>query len=179
MKISNDPNLKNYFKIYSKILSIIIRAAKKLHYDKLISNFNNKIKATWNIIKTITGKSTNNIEVQLLNIKGKITDNYHLIADSLNNYFLTIVGKINSNNAKSDHFIEFDIDKHPSYLLQVFPTPFPEIKFKLTSTKEIENIIKSLKRKNSNGYDEISVNILKTSAPTISSPFTYICNGLF
>jgi hypothetical protein len=43
-------------KLYSKILSKAIRAAKKLHYDKLISNSNNKIKATWNIIKTITGK---------------------------------------------------------------------------------------------------------------------------
>jgi hypothetical protein len=78
---------------------------------------------------------------------GKITDKHHLIADSLNNYFLTIVNKINSNNAKSDHFIEFDIDKHWSYLLQAFPTPFPEIKFKPTSTKESENIIKSLKHK--------------------------------
>jgi hypothetical protein len=71
MKISNDPNVKYYFKTYSKILSNIIMAAKKLHYDKLISNSNNKIKATWNIIKTITGKRTNNTEVKFLNINGK------------------------------------------------------------------------------------------------------------
>jgi hypothetical protein len=84
MKIINDPNLKYDFKTYSKILSKVIRAAKKLHYDKLISNSKNKIKATWNIIKTITGKRTNNTEIQFLNINGKITDNHHLIADSLN-----------------------------------------------------------------------------------------------
>jgi hypothetical protein len=72
---------------------------------------NNKIKATWNIIKTIIGKKTNNTEVQFLSINGKTTDNHHLISDSINNYFLTIVNKINSNDAKSDHFIESDIDK--------------------------------------------------------------------
>jgi hypothetical protein len=109
-------------------------------------------------------------------MNGKITENHHLNADSLNNYFLTIVDKINNNIAKSDYFIEFDIDIHWNYLLQAFPTPFPEIKFDLTSTKEIENIIKSLKPKNSNSYDKISVNILKTSTSTITSPSTYICN---
>jgi hypothetical protein len=57
-----------------------------------------------------------------------------------------------------------------SYLSHTFITPFPEIKFELTSTKEIGNIIKSLTPNNSTGYDEISVNILKTSAPAISSP---------
>jgi hypothetical protein len=44
------------------------------------------------------------------------------------------------------------------------------------STKEIERIINSLKIKESSGYDEISTKILKTSAPFISSPLSYICN---
>jgi hypothetical protein len=33
-----------------------------------------------------------------------------------------------------------------------------------------------LKTKNSKGYDEISVKILKISTPFISSPLTHICN---
>jgi hypothetical protein len=37
-------------------------------------------------------------------------------------------------------------------------------------------MIKSLKTTNAQGYDEISVKILKWSAPFISSPLTYICN---
>jgi hypothetical protein len=64
-------------------------------------------------------------------------------------------------------------------LFQAFPTPFPEIKFESISTKEIKNIIKQLKPKNSNGYYEISVNILKISAPAISSPLAHICNKSF
>jgi Notch-like protein len=36
--------------------------------------------------------------------------------------------------------------------------------------------MKSLKLKNSHGYDEISTKILKVSAPFIRSPLNYICN---
>jgi hypothetical protein len=138
MKTSNDPNLKSYFKTYSKILSNIIRTAKNCYYNGLILNSNNKIKTYWNIIKMVTGKRVNNTEVQFLNIEGKLTDNHQLISDSLNDYFLTIVDKINGNNAKSDHFPEFDIDKHWSYLSLAFSTPLPEIKLKPTSTKELK-----------------------------------------
>jgi hypothetical protein len=42
--------------------------------------------------------------------------------------------------------------------------------------KEIENIIKSLKAKESYGYDGITTKILKISAPFISSPLSYIFN---
>ena len=61
-------------------------------------------------------------------------------------------------------------------MLNLFHKPFPSIKFKNTSTKEIETIINSLKIKESSGYDEISTKILKISAPFISSPLSCICN---
>jgi hypothetical protein len=38
---------------------------------------------------------------------------------------------------------------------------FPNIKLKSTTTQETENIIKSLKPKNTYGYDEIPTNLLK------------------
>jgi hypothetical protein len=50
------------------------------------------------------------------------------------------------------------------------------MKIKSLSTKEVENVIKSLKLKNSSGYDGISTKILKLSSLFISSPLTYICN---
>jgi hypothetical protein len=71
----------------------------------------------------------------------------------------------------------YNINKNPKYyLLNLFHKPFPCIKFKNTSTKETESIINSLKIKESSGYDKISIKILKTSAPFISSPLSYICN---
>ena len=50
--------------------------------------------------------------------------------------------------------------------------------FKLTSTNEIIELIKSLKTKDSCGYDDISSRILKISAPCIASPLTYIFNKI-
>jgi hypothetical protein len=44
------------------------------------------------------------------------------------------------------------------------------------TNKEIKDIIKSLKWKNSHGYDEIPENIFKISMPFILSLLTYICN---
>ena len=43
---------------------------------------------------------------------------------------------------------------------------------------ELENIAKTLKTKNSHGYDEISTKILRSSIYYISSPLTYIINRM-
>ena len=61
---------------------------------------------------------------------------------------------------------------------QAFNKPYPSMECKCTTTKEIEQIIKSLKTKNSYGYDEISTKILKISCSFISSPLNYICNKI-
>jgi hypothetical protein len=53
------------------------------------------------------------------------------------------------------------------------------MKWQYASTQEITRIIKSLKMKNSSGYDEISSRIIKVSLPFIISPLTYICNAIF
>jgi len=47
---------------------------------------------------------------------------------------------------------------------------------KPTTTSEIENIIKTLKPKNLYGYSEISTKLQKITAPSISSPHSYVCN---
>ncbi|PNF35466.1 p53 and DNA damage-regulated protein 1 [Cryptotermes secundus] len=62
------------------------------------------------------------------------------------------------------------------YLFKAFKKPFPKLDLKRTSTKEIAKIIKDLKPKNSSGYDEISLKILKISSPYIVAPLNYICN---
>jgi len=63
-----------------------------------------------------------------------------------------------------------------NYLKQVFIRPFPRINLTPTTTKEITEIIKSLKSTNSHGYDEIPIKVLKLSLPFIISPLIYICN---
>jgi hypothetical protein len=53
---STDVNFKDYYKLYSRTLSNVINAAKRLYYDRLIADSEKKIKGTWNIVRSVTGK---------------------------------------------------------------------------------------------------------------------------
>jgi hypothetical protein len=61
-------------------------------------------------------------------------------------------------------------------LMQSFKNPFPDINLKSISTKEIENIIKSLKPKYFSGYDGITTKLIKIRSPFVSAPLARICN---
>jgi hypothetical protein len=54
----------------------------------------------------------------------------------------------------------------------------PPFVFKTFSTKEISSIIKSIRTKNTYGYDEVSTKILKISSNYITSSLTCICNRI-
>jgi hypothetical protein len=74
---------------YSKILSKVIKTAKKLHYNDQIIHSHNKIKATWNIIKSETGQ--NNIKYDKANVYNIDKEyNKSVNAENFNKYFLTI-----------------------------------------------------------------------------------------
>jgi hypothetical protein len=69
-----------------------------------------------------------------------------------------------------------NVANYAEFMGQAFINKCQPINYNCSTREEIENIIKSLKLKNSNGYDEISSNILKVSSPFIASPINYICN---
>ena len=120
------------------------------------------MKTTWNIIKAETNR-----------LKGPTNttiNNYQNSPEAFNKHFLSITENI-IHDIRLKNKKGYNINKNPNYyLLSLFHKPFPSMKFKNTSTKEIERIINSLKIKESSRYDEISTKILKTSAPFISSP---------
>ena len=63
---SNDVNFKIYYKQYCKVLSKVICAAKKLHYNKIICNSKNKMKSTWKIINEERGKPKHGTDIKSL-----------------------------------------------------------------------------------------------------------------
>jgi hypothetical protein len=145
----------------------VIREAKRSSYNKQIMNSHNEIKTTWNIIKSETGRKM---------MKSDGLDTCKANPDLFNNYFLTIALKMTYNICNNTKIDTNNIKYPIHYLTQTFQNSFPKIEFNYTSAKEIENIINSLPSKNSHGYDEISMKILKIIAPCISSPLCYICN---
>jgi len=126
------------------------------------------MRTTWNIIKVETN-----------GLNGPITayiNNNQNSPKAFNKYFLSITENIR-RDVRCTNKQGPNINKNQNYyLLNLFQTPFPSIKLKNTSSKEIEKIINSLKIKESSGYDDVSTKLLKISAPFISSPLSYICN---
>jgi hypothetical protein len=61
---------------------------------------------------------------------------------------------------------------------QATESKYPKICNNPVSTREIEKHICSFKNKDSYGYDEISLKVLKLSTPYINSPFNYIHNRI-
>jgi len=78
---------------YSKILSKVIKTAKMFHYNNQITHSNNKIKATWNIVKSETGG--NNIKYDKTNVYNTDKEyNKSVSTEVFNKYFLTIAESI-------------------------------------------------------------------------------------
>jgi hypothetical protein len=127
------------------------------------------------------------MDIQERNVDGDSTDNPQVIASVFNEYVLSVAenslpqdSNINSNNNAGISDIK---SKHGNtsnsspahYLAHAFDNPFP----KISTTKEIENIIKSLKPKNKCGYDEISTKLLKISSTYITLPLNHVCSTSF
>jgi len=130
---------------------------------------------TWKIINYENGKPNHSKNSISLKIDNKEITNQNTVANIFNNYFLSIAESLNSGNNKQTNTKE----PNPiSYLINSFHQPFPKMSWHNAYTHEIEKIIKSLKSKNTGGYDEISTSILKLSTPYIISPLTYICNTI-
>ena len=88
---------KLYYKHYCKILSKVIKEAKKLYYEEMITKSKNKMKTTWNIIHKEISNPTNENNIKSLRINNRIIYNQINIANELNNYFLIIAWSRNNN----------------------------------------------------------------------------------
>jgi len=160
---------------------------------------------TWKIINYENGKPNHGKNLISLKIDNKEITNQNTVANIFNNYFLPIAKSLNSGNNKQTNTTE---PNPVSCLINSFYQPFPKMSWHNASTHEIEKIInplntklnpichllallgahlilrvsrirvKSLKSKNTGGYDEISTHILKLNTPYIISLLTYICNAV-
>ena len=179
LRNNNNPSLKKYFKDYCRILSRVINDAKRLDYDRQILNSNNAMRISWKLINKEIGRDCKSPGVQSLVTNGRSITDYQIIANTFNNHFttfpITISHKINTTNLSSttsgnnQNNISFSLN-------HVYQNSFPTTKFRCTTTREIEYIIRSLKLTNSCGYDEIPTKLLKLCSYYISSPLNYICN---
>jgi hypothetical protein len=132
------------------------------------------MKSTWKIINEEKGKTKHGMDIHSL-LTDNVIMNQNKTGNTFNNYVLSIVGSISTDNNKH---INTHMTNPINYLSNSFRRPFTKMSWQNASTYEIKKIIKSLRTKNTCGYDEISNRIIKLSSPFIISPLTYICNAV-
>ena len=93
---------KLYYKRYCKVLNEVINQAKKNYYNEFISNSANKNKATWNIINENIYKKQKNHkqDIPSININGCISRDNRRIANTFNDYFLSVANKVGDTSSK-------------------------------------------------------------------------------
>jgi hypothetical protein len=79
--------LTRHYKKYCKVLTDVIKLAKKCYYNRLIQNFKNKIKTSWGIIRFVTNANSSKNTIPIINIDGKLHNNIQIIVNAINNYF--------------------------------------------------------------------------------------------
>jgi hypothetical protein len=105
-----------YYKRYCKILSIVIKEAKKLNNAEKIKKSVNKNKTVWDIVNLETNKTGNTEEIDTLKIDVNIIRDRQEIANVFNKYFLTVAKNINKKqNTPSYQIMDNTIPLH--YLL--------------------------------------------------------------
>jgi hypothetical protein len=175
LSYSQNPNeeTKRHYRLYSKILTNVVKEAKK-KYNTKVSTSSKKTKAAWDIINE-TGHRHTKIALHDLKVDHKHVTNPEEIAETFNNYFslkendnikFKSLRKMSSETKVKCYFNQSDKLYSPSFVLKTF------------STREISCIINSIKTKNTHGYDEVSTKILKISSNYITSPLTHICNRI-
>jgi translation elongation factor EF-G len=147
---SNNPILKNHYKKYCRVLSAVIQAAKKLHYNQITLSYKNKVKTAWQIVKTETNKLPSNCNMPPLNIQGNLCHNYQVISDEFNKYFSTMAGNILNKNSESSTG-ETTVSQSLINLHRIFKHPVSHMTLTPKTPNEISKIIKSLKNKSSTG----------------------------
>ena len=102
-------------------------------------------------------------------MEGKLVKDHHDLANRFNEYFV---------NVPTNKYADITTGNLSAInnLYSVYRQSFPQIQMAPVTTNEIKEIIKSLPWKNSSGYDEIPLRILKISMPLITSLLTYLCN---
>jgi hypothetical protein len=127
---SNDINLTEFYKKYCKILTSVIKLANKKHNNNIITRSNNKIKTTWNIVKSISNIKPNVPNIGTMRVNGNLSSDPHIIAEEFNKYYVSAVRNNYLVNVTSNN------ENPISYLSRTCDQPFPLIALKCARQKK-------------------------------------------
>lgn len=160
---------KTYYVNYKTTYNRVIRHAKKMYFDNIINNSENKTRTVWNIINSSIRGANKQIknDTSTMMINNVEVDNKILIANEFNSYFINLPKSvIKSNQQKINNHDMLSIVDESIVLHNV-------------TESEIINVINNLKNSNSTGHDNFSIKIIKQCAHLLAKPLCNIINHCF
>lgn len=165
----HDENFQNYVRAYSKLFKKVCLTAKSLHLSRKIRQADDKVKTTWKIINTESGrlKSRDNNIVLVNNNNVRIkSDNQ--VAELFENFFSNIpiatTATLNTCPERALHLLESNVQRCDV-----------EFFFHNITAKTVVSVFKSLKMKNTEDIYGVSIkllgNIIHCIAPHLAMIF--------
>jgi len=169
------PENLNNFKKYRNLYNRLLRAAKKLHYERQLKKNQSNAKATWQIIKQAINMKDKKgrTELSALEIDGFNLTDPKLIAQALNEFFVSAPLKIVQNINRVDPFDDVDSDPNcnANILFDVHNKP--------VSHDEVFAALKNLEPKRTTDFNNMSMYLIKKCSYQIYVPLTHIFNLSF
>ena len=164
-----DPSTWSKYKEFMTILRKCKRRLKLNYYQNKCNEFRKNGKKMWALINKINGKiNDKTCVIDYL----KVNNIKYLMGKDISNQF----GKYFSSVGKK-FALKIEDSKTPlNNYLDKIPVNPKSMFFEPASVHEVSSVIRSLKPKNSSGYDDISNTLLKELHPVILQPLTEVIN---
>ena len=154
---------KNYLinKIYKNLFEKFKKKSKKIYFQDKSKQYERNIKNTWNVTKTVTGKSkiSNDSFRKNLDINKKEITDKKIIAETFDTFFINAVSNLADKIPSSS-------TKFESYILNIttalIDTPLTE--------KEFKDDFFTMKTDKSPGYDNLHVNLIRSTYHELKIP---------
>lgn len=163
----------NYIKKYCRILKQTINTSKQNYYNNKIKLSTNKIKTTWNCINENTNKKREQKpEKIILKTNHNVTiEDAKMVAQNFQQYFLdepiNLTNNLTSIKTSNDYIKNCVFSTHNSFHF------YPLVE------QDIVRIVKRLKTKETAGYDELPITLIKENINLLKKPLTFITNLSF
>lgn len=163
-KLKNKRNKMKYLK-YNKVFKKCISTAQKLKNISLINASKNVCAASWKVINKHTSSTKPRTYLKNLIHNGNALSDPIDIANAFNDYYINL-----TNNSIDTNILDYKYSlKSNNSSMFLFST----------NNAEVYKIIKSLRKTNSVGHDQISTNLIKTCISVLTPLLVYLINLSF
>lgn len=170
----NNSKLLKFFKSYRNKLQVEIRNLRISYYENIFKKYSGDSKRTWRLLNEVTGQKVKNVAVTNLEVNGIILSDKKVICNEFNEFFLSIVNKLEIRKVKPNSFYtcsfkDFFKTKYSTKSMFIEPV----------LTQDLSNVIRSLKNGTSPGMDGVNSSLVKVIYPKISDILLYLINFSF